>query len=147
MPARPESSATRHDQVHPTQVRRAFLTDNSKARPATISSVDGDLVELHELDGTATSVQVHDATRLAEVLEREDLCRARDLPLVMVNTQHRVLAVATGPATPPAKLAVLIVSRLEDGGVVELLNSDEDQPSWQVFALHPEWLSSACPTK
>jgi len=136
MSSRPEFLTTRSDQVHPIQVKLAFLTDNGQARPARLTSVDGDLVELHQLDGTTTSVRVHDAVRLAHVLGRDDLCRLRGLPLVMVNQQHRVLAVATGPATPPSKLAVLIVSRLgDDGGVVELLSSSDDQPAWQTFAL------------
>ncbi len=57
----------------------------------------------------------------------------------MVNERYGVLAVATGPATPPSKLAMLIVCDLgDDGGVVELLSSSDDQPSWQMFAIVPD---------
>ncbi len=73
------------------------------------------------------------------VLERDDLCRLRDEPLVMVNERYGVLAVATGPATPPSNLAMLIVCELDDeGGVVQLLSSSDDQPCWQTFALRSE---------
>ena len=135
----PEFLTTRVDQVHPIQVRLAFQSDNADARPALLHSVDGDRVELCALDGTESTARVHQTDRLAEVLDRDDLCRLRGEPLVMVNTRYGVLAVATGPAAPPSKLAMLIVSRLDDeGGVVELLSSSDDQPSWQVFALRAE---------
>ena len=45
-----------------------------------------------------------------------------------------MLAVATGPTAPPNRLVVTLVSRMEDGSVVELVGDDGDQPSWQVFA-------------
>ena len=135
----PEFLTTRADQVHHIQARLAFLTDNAQARPALLRSVDGDRVELCRLDGTEHTVRVHQAVRLAVVLERDDLCRLRDEPLVMVNERYGVLAVATGPATPPSKLAMLIVCELDDeGGVVQLLSSSDDQPCWQTFALRSE---------
>ena len=125
--------------MHPIQVRLAFLTDNDQARPALLRSVDGDRVELRGLDGSEHTVRVHQGDRLAAVLDRHDLCRLRGEPLVMVNERYGVLAVATGPATPPSKLAMLIVCDLgDDGGVVELLSSSDDQPSWQTFALRSE---------
>jgi hypothetical protein len=135
----PEFLTTRADEVHPTQVRLAFLTDNDQARPALLRSCNGDRVELQGLDGTEHTVRVHQSGRLAAVLERDDLCRLRGEPLVMVNERYGVMAVATGPATPPSKLAMLIVCELGDGGgVVELLSADDDQPSWQTFALRKE---------
>ncbi len=132
----PEYLTTRPDQVHHRQAKLAFLDDpDHPARPALLVSVDGDTVELRHLGGGAGSVRVHHLDRLAEVLARPDLCRVQGHPLALVNEHHRVLAVATGPAGPPPRLAVLLVSRLEDGGVVELLAEDETQPAWQVFAL------------
>jgi hypothetical protein len=132
----PRFLTTRADQVHPTQVRLAFLTDNDQARPALLRSIDGDRVELGGLDGSAHTVRVHQSDRLAAVLERDDLCRVRGEPLVMVNERYRVLAVATGPASPPSRLAMLIVCELDNnGGVVELLSAEDDQPGWQTFAL------------
>jgi hypothetical protein len=57
----------------------------------------------------------------------------------MVNERYGVLAVATGPAAPPSKLAMLIVCDLDDeGSVVELPSPDDPQPSWQVFALRTD---------
>lgn len=135
----PEFLNARADQVHPIQVRLAFLTDNAQARPALLHSLDGDRVELYGLDGNEHTVQVHRSDRLATVLERDDLCRLRGEPLVMVNERYGVLAVATGPATPPSRLAMLIVCELGDGGgVVELQSAGDDQPSWQTFALRKE---------
>ena len=135
----PEFLTTRPDQVHHIQARLAFLADNAQVRPALLRSVDGDTVELCGLDGTESTVRVHHAGRLAAVLERDDLCRLRGEPLVMVNRQYGVLAVATGPATPPSKVAMLIVCELDDeGGVIELASGSEDQPSWQVFAVRAE---------
>ena len=135
----PKFLTTRSDQVHPTQVRLAFLTDNDQARPALLRSLDGDRVGLCGLDGTERTVRVHQAERLAVVLDRDDLCRLRDEPLVMVNERYGVLTVATGPVTPPSKLAMLIVCELDDeGGVVQLLSSSDDQPCWRTFALRSE---------
>lgn len=136
MSPNPEFLSTRADQVHPIQARLAFVTDNSDARPALIRSVEGDRIELRELDGTGTTVSVHRADRLVAVLDRDDLCRLRGEPLVMVNERYGLLAIATGPASPPRQLEMLIVCELDDeGGVVELLSADGNQPSWQVFAL------------
>jgi hypothetical protein len=135
----PEFLTTRADQVHPIQVRLAFLTNNAEARPALLRSVDGDRVELCGLDGSEYSVRVHQSDRLTAVLERGDPCRLHGESLVMVNERYGVLAVATGPATPPSSLAMLIVCELGDGGgVVQLLSADDDQPSWQTFALRSE---------
>jgi hypothetical protein len=136
MPRTPKILTARPDQVHHIQARLAFLTDNEQARPALLHSLDGDRVELRSLAGNPATVVVHQADRLAAVLERDDLCRLHGEPLVFVNPQYRVLAVATGPATPPSKLEMLIVCELDDeGGVVELLSAGEDQPAWQTFAL------------
>jgi len=75
-----------------------------------------------------------DPKRFAETLRRSDLCRLDGNPLVLFNEHSHILAFVTGPATPPARLTVNWVSRLEHGSVVELLG-DGDQPSWQVFAV------------
>ena len=132
----PRFLTTRPDQVHPTQARLAFLTEREQARPALIRSVQDDRLELVCLDRSECTVRVHQADRLAEVLDRDDLCRLQGHPLTLVNLPRRVLAVATGPAAPPRQLEVLVVCELDDeGGVVELLSGSDDQPSWQTFAL------------
>lgn len=122
--------------LHHIQVKLAFLTDQEhRARPAALTAVDGDTVTISYLDGAAETVVVNEPERLADVLARDDLCRIQGHPLLLVNTHYRVLGIATGLATPPSKLEVLIVSRLENGSVVELVNGDDTQPAWQTFAL------------
>ena len=121
--------------LHHTQVRAALGPDASpRARPATVTdaSVDG-VVAVRCLDGDRSTLGVADTVRLAATLERPDLCRLRGEPLVLWSAQHGVLAVATGPTSPPDRLVVQLVSRVEGGSVVELVGGD-DQPSWQIFA-------------
>ncbi len=121
--------------LHHTQVRAALGPDASpRARPATVTdaSVDG-VVAVRFLDDTVDTVDVADTIRLTATLERPDLCLLRGKPLVLWSAQHGVLAVATGPTAPPNRLVVTLVSRMEDGSVVELVGDDGDQPSWQVF--------------
>lgn len=135
MTTQPSKIASSADGVHPTQVRLAFLQDAENARPATLTGIHGNIVSVRYLDGTTAIVTVCDPDRFAGVVNRDDLCRLGGQPLLLVNTSYRVLAVATGPASPPSKLAVLIVCRLENGSVAELLSGADDQPAWQTFAL------------
>ena len=123
--------------LHHIQVKLAFLADREhRARPAALIRFDGAEVELEYLNGEPATVTVTEPERLALVLGRDDLCRYRGFPLLLVNTHHRVIGVATGPAAPPSKLEVMIVCRLDDdGSVVELPSSDDTQPAWQTFAL------------
>jgi hypothetical protein len=121
--------------VHPTQVRAAFdLTGDRPARPAVVTAVAGDRVELQLLSGGTATVHVGDVDRLERTVLRRDLCRHDGLPLALVNTDVGVLGIATGPAQAPARLEVLLVSVMDHGSVVELLN-DGDQPGWQLFGL------------
>lgn len=122
--------------LHHTQVRRALGPDaRPRARLATITNAPGDgHVSVRFLDGTTTTVNVADAARLTATLDRADLCRLNGQPFILLSTHNGVLAVATGPAAPPDRLVVTLVSRLEDGAVVELVG-DGDQPAWQLFAL------------
>jgi len=124
--------------LHHTQVQRAFSSDYPPAaKPAVLTEAKGRRLAVHYLDGTDEAIHVSDGHRLAETLARPDLCQISGRPLLMVNTHYRVLGIATGPAAPPSRLVVLIVSRMENGSVVELLSGSEDQPSWQLFALTP----------
>lgn len=124
--------------LHHIQVKRAFLDDaEHRARPAQLIATDQGAVQVRYLDdGTTGTVTVADPARLDAILARTDLCRVDDKPLLLVNTTYRVLGIATGPASPPPQLRVLIVSRLENGEVVELVNEDP-QPAWQLLALAP----------
>ncbi len=120
----------------PRMIQRAFRDDLAHpARPAAVVTVDAHAVGLRFLDGSETVVAVQDAERLHRVLARVDLCRLGEHPLCLVNEFYPVLGIATGPAAPPSRLVVLLVSQLgADGGVVELIN-DDDQPGWQILAL------------
>ena len=122
--------------LHHIQVKLAFLDDDEhRARPAQLVSAGQGTAQIRYLDdGTTGSVTVTDPARLDATLARTDLCRIDDKPLLLVNITYRVLGIATGPATPPARLQVAIVSRLENGEVVELINEDP-QPAWQLLAL------------
>jgi len=121
--------------LHHTRVRAALGPDASpRARPATVTDTAADgVANVRFLDGDTSTLSVADSVRLAATLDRPDLCRLRGEPLVLWSAQHGVLAVATGPTSPPDRLVVQLVSRVEDGSVVELIGGD-DQPSWQVFA-------------
>lgn len=115
-------------------VRRAFLEDTASTRMATLTGIDADGVSIRYLDGTTDTVAVTDPARLSEVTARDDLCRLEGEPLLLVSTRYGLLAVATGPASPPPRIAVSIVGRVEDGSVVELVG-DRDQPAWQILTL------------
>jgi len=130
-------SAERGD-LHHIQVRQAFVAGRDPdhpARIATLVAAEDASVLIEHLDGSHEAVTVHQPERLAAVLDRDDLCTLRGRPLLLVNTHYRVLAIATGPATPPARLEVLVVPLVEDGSVVELVSDAEDQPGWQTLAL------------
>ena len=136
MTNRPDPSAAPHGGLQHLQVKLAFgFDEDHPARPATLVAAGHDTVEIGYLDGTTGTFTIADPERLAEVLTRHDVCRLHGRPLLLVNTHHGVLGIATGPAAPPSRLEVLWVSRLEDGAVVELVNSDDAQPAWQTFAL------------
>lgn len=106
-----------------------------RARPGRLLGTNGATVTVSYIDdGTTDAITVVDADRLGEVLGRDDLCRLNGSPLVLVNSHYRVMGIATGPAAPPPQIKVLIVSRLENGSVVELINDSDTQPAWQLLA-------------
>ena len=123
--------------LHHIQVKLAFMADpDHRARPGQLLGTKGATVTFSYIDdGTIDTITVVDAGRLGEVLGRDDLCRLDGSPLVLVNTHYRVMGIATGPPTPPPHVEVLIVSRLENGSVVELINDSDTQPAWQVLAM------------
>jgi hypothetical protein len=128
--------------LHHLQVKLAFLADpDHRARPAAlITSTGPDMAVRYIDDGTTETITVNQPDRLAAIVARDDLCRIGGLPLLLVNTHYRVLGVATGPVAPPPHLEVLVVSHLEHGAVVELVNGSDTQPAWQLLALTgPSW--------
>jgi hypothetical protein len=132
-PLHPNSPAPK---VHHGQVKRAFSPDHDQAaRPALLTEAKGCRLSLRYFDGATETVSVDDLERLGETLSRADLCQVLGETLLLVNKHYRVLGIATGPSSPPARLEVFVVSRIEGGSVVELVSGDQEQPSWQVFAL------------
>lgn len=121
------------------QAQIAFSSDgDSPARPAILVETEGDSITVRYFDNTTDTFSVFKADRLAAVFARADLCRFREQPFLLVNRHYGALGVATGPATVPSRLEVLLVSRVEDGAAVEFMSDDESQPGWQLFAIVPE---------
>ncbi|MFN8036131.1 MAG: hypothetical protein U0V73_09385 [Acidimicrobiia bacterium] len=121
--------------LHPIQVKLALQPPN--ARLGALIEFDGAIARI-ELVGTAEElhVSVADPARLRAILGRDDLTRLDAGVLVLCSTSYGVLAVATGPARPPARVACAYgVARLEDGAAVECPGDGEDQPSWQLVAI------------
>jgi hypothetical protein len=123
--------------LHHIQVRLAFLADRDHpARPGRLMSTDGTTATVAYVDdGTVETIDVVDGRRLDDVLGRDDLCLLDESPLVLVNTRDRVMGIATGPTAPPPRVEVHIVSRLENGSVVELISPSDTQPAWQLLAI------------
>ena len=125
---------SRRTHVHPIQVSRAF-GPGGRAFVARLVDTDGATARVAAVtDGSVTTLTIGRPDALATVLERDDLTLLDGAPLVLVAPRHGVLGVATGPPTPPERLAVVAVSRLEGGHAVEVPASDADQPSLQLFA-------------
>ena len=72
---------------------------------------------------------------IGELLARDDLCRLRDRPLLLVNTYYRVLAIATGPSSPPSQLKASTVFAFENDSVTEVLPIEDGQPTLRTLAL------------
>jgi hypothetical protein len=129
------SPKPRPKHLHHGQVSRAFKAGNG-AYPARVVSHDGSTVVLERVpDGPAAAFAVALPDELEATLAREDVTRLQGSPLALVSPSYGVLGIATGPATPPARLNVTFVSRLEDGHAVEIPASDPEQPSLQLFAI------------
>lgn len=127
------------DGLNHVRVKRAFSSDKENpARPAVLAASSGSSIDVTYLDdGRTEQLVVSDSERLTVILNRPDLCRLKGNPLLLVNSHHRVLGVATGPTEPPSRLQVTIVTRLEAGAAVELVTDRDGQPSWQLLTLDP----------
>jgi len=122
------------------QAKHAFVVDREHVGFSVIAEwrvgEDGrGVVLLAPLDGSAAVPwRVIDGDRLTTVLDRSDLTRVQDLPLVVVNPAAKILGIAAGPATPPAQIALLAVFDLER----EVLAAPAaDQPEWWLFDAEP----------
>jgi hypothetical protein len=136
MTKRPETLKTPAGELSHGQAQIAFSSDgDSPARPAILVETEGDSITVRYFDNSTDTFSVFKADRLAAVFAREDLCRFREQPFLLVNRHHAALGVATGPATVPSPLEVLLVSRVEDGAAVEFISDHEPQPCWQLFAI------------
>ena len=139
MTKRPQTPNAPAGELSHAKAQVAFISDgDSPARPAILVETEGDSITVRYFDNSTDTFSVFKADRLAAVFARADLCRFREQPFLLVNRHHGALAVATGPATVPSPLEVLLVSRVENGAAVEFLSDDESQPCWQLFAIAPE---------
>lgn len=136
MTKRPQTPDAPAGELSHGQAQIAFSSDgDSPALPAILVELDGASVTVRYFDNSTDTFSVFKADRLAAVFAREDLCRFREQPFLLVNRHHAALGVATGPATVPSPLEVLLVSRVEDGAAVEFISDHESQPCWQLFAI------------
>ena len=139
MTKRLETRHTPAGELSHGQAQIAFSSDgDSPARPAILVETEGDSITVRYFDNDTDTFSVFKADRLAAVFARDDLCRFREQPFLLVNRHHAALGVATGPATVPSRLEVLMVSLIEDGTALEFISDDESQPGWQLFAILPE---------
>ena len=139
MTKRLETRHTPAGELSHGQAQIAFSSDgDSPARPAILVELDGASITVRYFDNSTDTFSVFKADRLAAVFARKDLCRFREQPFLLVNRHYGALGVATGPATVPSRLEVLMVSLIEDGAALEFISDDESQPGWQLFAIAPE---------
>ena len=126
-------------QVHPIQVRRAFGGDPEHTPEfAELIAIGGTTVQLRTLHGGVVHhVIVFDRERLQALVEREDVCRlTQGLPITLLSSHYRVMAVAVGPASLPDHVEVNYgIARMEDGSVVEIPSDSNTQPSWWIFGF------------
>ena len=139
MTKRPQTPNAPAGELSHAKAQVAFSSDgDSPARPAILVETEGDSITVRYFDNSTDTFSVFKADRLAGVFARKDLCRFREQPFLLVNRRYGALAVATGPATVPSRLEVLMVSLIEDGAALEFISDDELQPGWQLFAIVPE---------
>lgn len=139
MTKRPQTLTAPAGELSHGQAQIAFSSEgDSPARPAILVETEGDSITVRYFDNSTDTFSVFKADRLAAVFARDDLCRFREQPFLLVNRHHAALGVATGPATVPSRLEVLLVSLIEDGAALEFMSDDESQPGWQLFAIVPE---------
>lgn len=139
MTKRPETPDAPAGELSHGQAQVAFSSEgDSPALPAILVELDRESVTVRYFDNSTDTFSVFKADRLAAVFAREDLCRFREQPFLLVNRRYGALGVATGPATVPSRLEVLMVSLIEDGAALEFISDDESQPGWQLFAIAPE---------
>jgi hypothetical protein len=129
------SSRPQRTHVHHGQVSRGFKVE-AGAYPGRLVRLVGTTAIVERLpDGSVATFEVALPEELASTLEREDLTRLNGAPFVLASPNYGVLGIGTGPATAPAQLRVVFVSRLEGGHAVEIPSDDDEQPSFQLFAV------------
>jgi hypothetical protein len=127
-----------HWRVHHSQARKAFRPGSGSYAGRLISALDSDALVARLSDHVRVALVVARPERLAAVLRRADVSLIETAPLVLVSEAYGVLAIATGPAVPPAQLRVWSnISLLEDGEAVEIPAVDPEQPSLQLLAARP----------
>jgi hypothetical protein len=108
-----------HDQIH-------------RAIPGTIKGITAHRLRVALADDSRLEVAIDDPD-FAQALNRDDLCRHNDEPVVLVNSYYGLIGLATGVAEPPSRLEVLYgFCRLENGSAVEIPGT-HPQPGWLLF--------------
>ncbi len=129
------SRAPKRTRVHHGQVSHGF-TATAGAYPGRLVGLDGATASVERApDGPVATFEVALPDELVTTLGRDDLTRLDGAPFVLVSPSYGVLSIGTGPATAPSRLRVVFVSRLEGGRSVEIPACDDDQPSFQLFAV------------
>ncbi len=126
------SSRTKY--IAPKRVEVAFGRDAADAYFAVVTSLVGPRLQVRSLRGEEREIVLCDAQAVADALERLDITRFSGRPLLFVNARLRLLAIAIGPEAPPAQIGWFPHAvRLGEHGAVEMLGSDDAQPSWLLF--------------
>ncbi len=121
--------------VHHGQVSRGF-TAAAGAFPGRLVGLQGSTASVERApDGPVATFEVALPDELATALARHDITRLDGAPFALVSPNFGVLGIGTGPASAPRRLRVVFVSRLEGGHAVEIPAADDDQPSFQLFAV------------
>jgi hypothetical protein len=129
------SPANRRIHVHHIQASKAFGPGGGAYPARLVGFEDSTALVERVSDRSVGTLVAARPDAFAATLERDDLTLLDGAPLLLVNPGYGVLGIATGPATPPARLSVILVTRLEGGHSIEIPASDAEQPSWQLFAV------------
>jgi hypothetical protein len=130
--------ASRPTHVHHIQARKAFGPDGGAYVGRLVAYENSTALVERVPRGPVDTFVVARADDFATTLTRDDLTQLDGAPLVLVNATYNVLGIATGPATPPERLSLILVTRLEGGHAVEIPAADPEQPNWQLFVI---WLA------
>jgi hypothetical protein len=129
--------ADRPTHVHHIQAGKAFGPDGGAFVGRLVAYYATSALVERVADGSVDTFVVARPNDFTTTLRRDDLTQLDGAPLVLVNALFNVLGIATGPATAPEMLSLVLVTRLEGGHAVEIPSSAPEQPDWQLFVVWP----------